>query len=56
MHVSNPLYFMIPTYIHTHHNSHKLFYNKKIIIMRISDTYVQLTNAHSLLLESEISR
>jgi len=24
--------------------------------MRISDTYIQLTNTHSLLLESEISR
>ena len=27
-----------------------------IIIMHISNTYAQLTNTHSLLLESEISR
>ena len=44
-------------HIFTHITIHtNYFITIIIIIMHISNTYAQLTNTHSLLLESEISR
>ena len=47
MHVSSPLYFLIPAYIHTHHNSHKLFYNKNNN-NNAHIKHIHTTNKHSL--------